>query len=1249
MSSKSLHIDKRITSLELTGGKECSFVQVSSAPDLIVYGGAHIHKASCFDDLILFKKDVTIQGNLTVLQDSYLPNIYSDTINPFSDCLTVNGNLCVNESLTVDEDTLLKGDLTVLGSIIGNITLPNLTNLVAETLHVTEDSQFDGNVTISGDLIAPGDCLNIIGNVCISGDLTIVGQTSFVKSWSGGLTGLTPSIPSTGDVVLDGTLNVGHGGTGNSSFPVGALLIGDGTNPIQTTMPITYGVGSFPNPVNTITGVPTPFNASDVVPKSYVDAAVSGLNVHDAVYVSTVGPLTATYSNGALGVGATLTNAGPPDYLTLDTVASTVIDPLSDLAVLPQGTINVTSTAGFASSGDLLISASPTTLVSYTGITATSFTGCTGGSGTLLTGQLVTQAFEVGQRVLVKTQTNQTENGIYDITVVGDLSTSWVMTRSSDFDNSTPGQVIAGDFVFISFGQLFGATGWVQTQTGSGVDNVIVIGTDNIIFTQFSGGGSYLAGTGLTLSGLTFSITNQIMAGTTAANQVPQITYNNQGQITSVGTTPLAIPVIMDNLAAIPNYPTAPQSQGMWYGPGTKAFTSASAVNIGLSSRSTGTDSISIGTNANSNNGSGDGSHIAIGSGAVCINGNFSSEAAISIGVSASCLMNNTTFQGPIAIGRNAVCNYGDLAIGQSATATLGLAIGGGATSASPNGNSLAVGGGAYAGGGFGGYQGATSVGYAAAALFNDACAFGWDARADAPWAGSSAFGAHARATASPSVVCYSQTAIGSYATSLDSQSGVACGSSAIVNNSTSAVAVGGSANVTSAVNGVAVGGSASVTGASGIAIGGSAVANIANAISIGQSATPLSASYALALTTNAASVTPGILGLTLNGAASEIAQYSARFATTVSSTTPIFLYSTSAQIQRFSGSAAQPLLLPSASTVTNGFTYMVANQGSANITVSSTRQTTVSVASTLPVTCLNVASVSGFDASGTVYVVSGSGVQTVTYTSLTPAAATITGATTGVNPTVFTAVNSFTVGQFITISGVNPGDYDGSFIVSAATGTTFEVAALITGPYVSGGTATPSPSFNGTTGGVGAISVGGLVRQIIASVSTVLPTVQADIECVDVTATEGIDGWFAPNCPAASITTYAVVLSKNVTVLYPLTAIIDWDVTISDPQSMYNNGTGGIGGTAAVIIPANGFYMITVSLLSNAGLSTIAININGVQIAANQGDSSASNYSISVIYPCATNDMIQVVNLGPNIGTISNQSYYNFAVAKLG
>jgi exodeoxyribonuclease-3 len=72
---------------------------------------------------------------------------------------------------------------------------------------------------------------------------------------------------------------------------------------------------------------------------------------------------------------------------------------------------------------------------------------------------------------------------------------------------------------------------------------------------------------------------------------------------------------------------------------------------------------------------------------------------------------------------------------------------------------------------------------------------------------------------------------------------------------------------------------------------------------------------------------------------------------------------------------------------------------------------------------------------------------------------ATITNATTGVNPTVFTAVNTFSVGQSVRIIGVNPSTYNGTYVVSAATGVDFSVAALRTGPYVSGGNATEGAS----------------------------------------------------------------------------------------------------------------------------------------------------------------------------------------------
>jgi hypothetical protein len=74
------------------------------------------------------------------------------------------------------------------------------------------------------------------------------------------------------------------------------------------------------------------------------------------------------------------------------TGAQTTVAAPSDLAALPQGTINVASTTGFAASGNLIIvSEKGEQNIAYTGTTATTFTGCTGGTGTIDTGDVVYQ------------------------------------------------------------------------------------------------------------------------------------------------------------------------------------------------------------------------------------------------------------------------------------------------------------------------------------------------------------------------------------------------------------------------------------------------------------------------------------------------------------------------------------------------------------------------------------------------------------------------------------------------------------------------------------------------------------------------------------------------------------------------------------------------------------------------------------------------------------------------------------------
>ncbi len=95
-------------------------------------------------------------------------------------------------------------------------------------------------------------------------------------------------------------------------------------------------------------------------------------------------------------------------------------------------------------------------------------------------------------RILVKNQNTASENGIYIV------QSSGAPTRATDFD--TASEVDSGDFVFVDQGTANGNSGYVQINTPA------TIGTDAIEFVQFSGAGTFLAGSALTLTGNTFSI-----------------------------------------------------------------------------------------------------------------------------------------------------------------------------------------------------------------------------------------------------------------------------------------------------------------------------------------------------------------------------------------------------------------------------------------------------------------------------------------------------------------------------------------------------------------------------------------------------------------------------------------------------------------------------------------------------------------------------------------------------------------------
>ena len=111
----------------------------------------------------------------------------------------------------------------------------------------------------------------------------------------------------------------------------------------------------------------------------------------------------------------------------------------------------------------------------------------------------VTTLNQVGARMLLTAQEDATQNGLYVLETAGDGSTSWVLRRDPTVSTS---EQVPGSFVFIQKGNEYKSTGWVAV-----VDqpSTFVLNTSTIGFAQFSGAGTYDAGTGLTLSGTTFS------------------------------------------------------------------------------------------------------------------------------------------------------------------------------------------------------------------------------------------------------------------------------------------------------------------------------------------------------------------------------------------------------------------------------------------------------------------------------------------------------------------------------------------------------------------------------------------------------------------------------------------------------------------------------------------------------------------------------------------------------------------------
>lgn len=128
-----------------------------------------------------------------------------------------------------------------------------------------------------------------------------------------------------------------------------------------------------------------------------------------------------------------------------------------------------------------------------------------------------------GDRVLVKDQGTTANNGIY-------IASAGPWSRAEDANSWN--ELVAA-ISFIEYGTQKGGAWFCTAQPGG------TLGVTAVTWSQFTTSATYTAGTGLTLTGFEFSITNTGVPANTygSATATPVFAVNAQGQITSVTNT----------------------------------------------------------------------------------------------------------------------------------------------------------------------------------------------------------------------------------------------------------------------------------------------------------------------------------------------------------------------------------------------------------------------------------------------------------------------------------------------------------------------------------------------------------------------------------------------------------------------------------------------------------------------------------------------------------------------------------------
>lgn len=160
----------------------------------------------------------------------------------------------------------------------------------------------------------------------------------------------------------------------------------------------------------------------------------------------------------------------------------------------------------------------------YPGVGATFTLTANTGNATVISGVTLTQ----GMRVLLVGQTDQKQNGAYEVTTVPAEATGQVvLTRAEDFDGN-PATTYRNASFLISQGTMKGNVYRLENET-------VTFGTDNITFVQTFAPTQYVGGDGITVTNNTVAIKQGATVKVIGGNVEVASGSGNEGKVLTAG------------------------------------------------------------------------------------------------------------------------------------------------------------------------------------------------------------------------------------------------------------------------------------------------------------------------------------------------------------------------------------------------------------------------------------------------------------------------------------------------------------------------------------------------------------------------------------------------------------------------------------------------------------------------------------------------------------------------------------------